>query len=117
MLLCLFLCALPLALPAIVHGAMVAALTFGIGAGTPDVVTFAPYSAPVAPVTVAPYSALDRPSIRMPSPPCRAVVARVEPRAYPVPVIRAPRSDSGRFGRVVYSNTNESYTLSLTVLG
>jgi len=93
MLVCLFLCALPMALPAIVHAAMVAALAFGIGSAS-DAIEFAPYVAPARPV------------IRMPSPPCRAVVVRTEARAYPVPVIRAPRSASGRFGRVTYSGAN-----------
>jgi len=103
MLVCLFLCALPMALPAIVHAAMVAALAFGIGSAS-DAIEFAPYAPPFA--DVAPYVAPARPVIRMPSPPCRAVVVRTEARAYPVPVIRAPRSASGRFGRVTYSGAN-----------
>ncbi len=84
---------------------MVAALAFGLGSAS-DVIEFAPYVAPFA--DVAPYVAPERPVIRMPSPPCRAVVARVEPRAYPVPVIRAPRSASGRFGRVTYSGADNT---------
>lgn len=112
MLLCLFLCALPLAIPAIVHVAAIVLLAFGIGDAA-DVITFAPYSAPVP---VAPYSAPDRPSIRMPSPPCRVRVTHSVARAE-LPIVRAPRSASGRFGRVAYSASNESYNLSLTVSG
>lgn len=112
MFICIFLCALPLALPAIVHASMVAALAFGIGAGA-EPLTFAPY---VAPVTVAPYSASVRPSIRMPSPPCLVRTVHTVARAE-LPIIRAPRSASGRFGRVEYSGSNDSYNLSLTVLG
>jgi hypothetical protein len=92
-----------MALPAIVHCAMVAALAFGLGSA-PDAIEFAPYAPPFA--IAAPYVAPARPMIRMPSPPCRAVVARTEPRAYPLPIIRAPRSASGRFGRVEYSGAN-----------
>lgn len=103
MLVCLFLCALPLALPAIVHGTMVAALAFGLGSA-PDAIEFAPYLAPY----VAPYVAPERPSIRMPRPPIRVAVARTEARAYPMPVIRAPRSASGRFGAVIYSGPADS---------
>ena len=113
MLLCLFLCSLPLALPAIVHVAAIAFLAFGFGADVaiefaPYVAPFAPYSAPVAP---------ERPAIRMPSSPCRAAVLRIEPRAYPMPIIRAPRTASGRFGSARYSGSEVSYNLSLTVSG
>ncbi len=113
MLLCLFLCALPIALPALVHGAIVAILAFGIGAD--DVpLTFAPYSAPFADVET--YVAPPRPSIRMPSPPCKVSTVHTAAVA-DMPIIRAPRSASGRFGSVRYSGSNESYNLSLTVSG
>ena len=104
MLVCLFLCALPLALPAIVHVAAIAFLAFGFGADV--AIEFAPYVAPFADAT--PYVATARPAIRMPSPPCRVAVLRIEPRAYPMPVIRAPRSASGRFGAVRYSGADDS---------
>ena len=112
MLLCLFLCSLPVALPVVLHLATVVVFALGFGVD-PTPLAFAPYAAPVA--IVAPYVAPERPSIRMPSPPCRVAVARLEARAYPLPVLRAPRTASGRFGRVEYSGSEVSYNLSLTV--
>ena len=103
MLVCLFLCSLPLALPAIVHVAAIAFLAFG---SAPDAIEFAPYVAPFADAT--PYVAPARPSIRMPRPPIRVAVLRIEARAYPMPIVRAPRSASGRFGSARYSGANDS---------
>lgn len=112
MLLCLFLCALPVALPVVVHVATVVIFALGFGVDVAPL-TFAPYVAPSA--IVAPYVAPARPAIQMPGPPCRVAVHRPEARAYPLPVLRAPRAASGRFGAVVYSGSNASYESSLTV--